>query len=333
MVDVTDTHDHSAKHNEKSAEQNIQTKHDAQLAEQLLELYDQEDNDLNLNQEPHELRFTDKISVVKSISKNVDQSGELFIVIRRGSPIGRILSIWKREVKNNPSALTQVVRVRILGEQGIDSGVIAREFFTETLRNIAVSLFRDGAPIDSTLNVQNGDFRACGQLVAASLAQGGPALKCLDESVYTLMVEAHKLFPQDFDANKHLMPADKKLLDSVRNDIITYSSTIIEHGYTGRIDDDNADQIINSMIVSIVSRRLVCVNEFMNGLQLFGLSKVIQKYPEACKEVFIMGSDDVDANYLFLLMYPEYSEDGTTLKQIEESIMGLFWIHRSNVLQ
>ena len=41
MVDLTDTH----KHNEKSAEQNIQTKHDAQLAEQLQELYDQDDND------------------------------------------------------------------------------------------------------------------------------------------------------------------------------------------------------------------------------------------------------------------------------------------------
>ena len=93
-----------------------------------------------MNQEPHELGFTDKMSVVRSISKNVDQSGELFIVIRRGSPIGRILSIWKREVKNNHSVLTQVVRVRILGEQGVDSGAIAREFFTETLRNIAISL-------------------------------------------------------------------------------------------------------------------------------------------------------------------------------------------------
>ena len=62
----------------------------------------------------------------------------------------------------------------------------------------------------------------------------------------------------------------------------------------------------------------------MKAFQLFGLSEVIQKYPEACKEIFIMGSDVVDANYLFSLMYPEYSEDGTTLKQIEESIMDLF---------
>ena len=100
MVDLMDTHDQAAKHNEKSAEQDIQTKHDAQLAEQLQEFYDQVDNDLNSNQETHELGFADKISVVRAISKNVDQSGELFIVIRRGSPIGRILSIWKREMKS-----------------------------------------------------------------------------------------------------------------------------------------------------------------------------------------------------------------------------------------
>ena len=125
-------------------------------------------------------------------------------------------------MKNNPSALTQVVRVRILGEQGIDCGAIARELFTETLRNIVISLFPEGAPIDSTLHVQKGDFCTCGQLVAASLTQGGPALNCLDESVYTLMSEAHKLCPQDFDANKHLMPADKRLLDSVRSDVTAY---------------------------------------------------------------------------------------------------------------
>ena len=33
MVDLTDTYDHAAEHNEKSAEQDIQTRHDAQLAE------------------------------------------------------------------------------------------------------------------------------------------------------------------------------------------------------------------------------------------------------------------------------------------------------------
>ena len=78
------------------------------------------------------------------------------------------------------------------------------------------------------------------------------------------------------------------------------------------------------MIDSIVSRRLVCVNEFLKGIEFFALTEVIQKYPEACKEIFIMGSDAVDANNLFSLMFPEYSEEVVTLKQIEESIMDLF---------
>ena len=68
------TCDHAAKHNVKSAKQDIQTKHDAQPAEHLQELYDQ-DNNLNWNQEPHKLGFTHRISVVKSVSKNVDQHG------------------------------------------------------------------------------------------------------------------------------------------------------------------------------------------------------------------------------------------------------------------
>ena len=40
MVDLTDTHDQPGNHYEKSAEQDIQTKHNAQLAEQLQEFYD-----------------------------------------------------------------------------------------------------------------------------------------------------------------------------------------------------------------------------------------------------------------------------------------------------
>ena len=62
----------------------------------------------------------------------------------------------------------------------------------------------------------------------------------------------------------------------------------------------------------------------MKGLQLFGLGEVIQKYLEACKENFVMVSDDVDANYLFSLMCPEYPGDGTTPKQIEKSVLGFF---------
>ena len=64
--------------------------------------------------------------------------------------------------------------VQYSGEAGIDSGAIAKEFLEDAADDIAATLFKDGVPVNSTHHVQNGCFRTCGELAAASLAQGGP---------------------------------------------------------------------------------------------------------------------------------------------------------------
>ena len=55
----------------------------------------------------------------------------------------------------------------------------------------------------------------------------------------------------------------------MQNNVTALSSTIIDHEYTVKTDD-HVEQIINSMVISIVSRQLVLVREFMEGLKLFG---------------------------------------------------------------
>ena len=139
MVNLTESHewhDHAAEHNKMSAQKDIQTKHyDAQITEELQELNDQE---------LHVLGLAHKISVVRSMSKNIDQSGESFIALRRRSPITRIISTWKREVRKPLQHDASCQSMYIPGEQGIPSGATAHEFFTETLRNIASSLFLKG---------------------------------------------------------------------------------------------------------------------------------------------------------------------------------------------
>ena len=63
------------------------------------------------------------------------------------------------------------VRVHFSGEEGIDSGAVAKEFLTSTLPNIGSVMFPGGKPFESTVHVQNnGIFKACGQVVASSLA-------------------------------------------------------------------------------------------------------------------------------------------------------------------
>ena len=71
----------------------------------------------------------------------------------------------------------------------------------------------DGKPVDLMHYVQNGNFRACGEIVAASLAQGGPAPSFfLDASVFDLMVST-SLSLQELDPEIHLTASDRVLLD------------------------------------------------------------------------------------------------------------------------
>ena len=59
---------------------------------------------------------------------------------------------------------------------------------SKTIPEIGRKFFPSGSPVDSTSNIGNGILVACGEIVATSLSQGGPAPKFLDESVYMLMV-------------------------------------------------------------------------------------------------------------------------------------------------
>jgi hypothetical protein len=89
-----------------------------------------------------------------------------------------------------------------MGKSGIDSGATAKEFFTLAISHIGSSMFSNEQPLDSTFHVQNGNFKACGEIAAVSIAQAGPPACFLAESVYNLMVDPN-----------------------------------VEHGYTGLIDN------------------------------------------------------------------------------------------------
>jgi hypothetical protein len=311
-----------------------QTELDAHLATQLQKMYDETesaesesitngvDNDGACAEV---IKLSNPCSVVQALTKNVDKSGQLFIVVRRGSPLFRVLAIWRRQVKNNPLSANQVLRVHFNGEQGIDSGAMALEFLTQTLPNIGSVMFPNGTPVDSTFHVQNENFLTCGQIVASSLSQGGPPPCFLDESVFNLMVELN-LRPNEIDELKHLTESDRVFLKSVQDDLTSHTDTIIDNGYTGVIDEMHSDQIIKSMIINIISKRLLYVREFMDGLKSFGLADIIQNHPESCRTLFVKCSQPskVDANFLFSILDPIYTLAGSSRRKVEESIMDFF---------
>ena len=105
--------------------------------------------------------ISDSSPVVTFLGKQVDQSSQLLVVTGRGAPLNRVLSIWSREVKKNSASVKQTVRFHFSGEQGIDPGALAKEFFTMSLPKIGSVIFPNGQPVYSTFNVQNGNFKAC----------------------------------------------------------------------------------------------------------------------------------------------------------------------------
>lgn len=269
----------------------------------------------------NETILTDHVSVIKELSTRVDNTGQFFMVVRRASSFTRRLNLWQRESKR--TSPEKCLRVHFTGEDGIDSGAMSKEFLAQAVLDMGNIMFAGGAPVNSTYNVQNGYFQSCGEIVAVSLAQGGPPPCFLEECVYDTLVNP------ETDLNnlneKHITPEERKMLESIQNDLASNYDTIVDHGYTGKIDQEHIGEISGSILISVVTKRQVYLKEFMRGLELYGLAEIIKHNPESCKSLFVRGSvEDVDANYVFSLMKPNFSLEGSSRKEIEESVMDSF---------
>ena len=94
--------------------------------------------------------------------------------------------------------------VHFVGEEGIDTGAIHREFLSKIISDISRKMFPNRASVDSMLNVHYGWFRMCGEIVVVSLVDGGPPPCFLDESVYKMLVDPRSVDIQNLNISKHL---------------------------------------------------------------------------------------------------------------------------------
>ena len=252
-----------------------------------------------------------------------DGTDSLYIVVRRKAQLERKLNLWKRAT--NKVTPEHTLRVKFIGEDGIDTGALAKEFLTETISDIKNKLFPDGSPIHSTNDIHNGNFRACGELVAASLAQGGPPPCFLDDKVYKTLVTDEDIDFTSPSLVEHLTSKEKEMLDQIKSDVLQFQDTIIDHGYTGQINQANADSIISSVVVCIISRRMLCLNEFRRGLNLFGLADIVSNHSQVIRSLFVSGQQiAVDADYMLSLIKPEFSDEGSSRRVEEEHMMDYF---------
>ena len=207
---------------------------------------------------------TDPASVVKVLQEKVVEDCHLFLTTRRGISLNRVIHLWQRERKTKPAEYK--VNIKYLGEEGIDTGALSREFFADVISDIAKIMFPNGSPVHSPLFIQNGNFRTVGEIVATTLAQSGPPPSFLEEATYDMLVNSN-VDLRSLDPEHHLTQPEREQIEKIKDDLVNYKDIIIDHGYTGPIKEDMMDDIIGSVVISIVSRKLLSLGEFMERLQ------------------------------------------------------------------
>lgn len=199
--------------------------------------------------------------VVKDLACKVNRSEQFFIVARPNAPISRILKLWQRQASK--SYVTNLLRVHYAGEDRIDSGAMSLEFLEKTIQDIALTVFPHGIPMESTSPVQCGNYRTCGEIVAVSLAQGGPPQFFLQQCSYDSI---YKSIDMMNIRDEHLRFNELELLAEVRYNCVKHTDLIADNGYTGPINVEHIEAIIGALKVSFVSKRMLYMNGFSIGL-------------------------------------------------------------------
>ena len=77
--------------------------------------------------EKHPVLFLTCEDMLRSLASGLDDSDQFFIVVRRGSSFQRQLKIWQQE--SNKKSPEKMLGVHFAGEDSIDTGGMAQEFF------------------------------------------------------------------------------------------------------------------------------------------------------------------------------------------------------------
>ncbi|XP_044175527.1 G2/M phase-specific E3 ubiquitin-protein ligase-like [Acropora millepora] len=122
---------------------------------------------------------------LKTLQQNVDSSKKTRISVRRKSMFQDYIEARKKKWFNS----RQTLKVTFIGEPAIDDGGPLQEFFTEVLKHIQYHLFPDGMPINSMTALAKNEFTVAGELMAASVVQGGPAPCFLSKEAFGYIVD------------------------------------------------------------------------------------------------------------------------------------------------
>ena len=173
------------------------------------------------------------------------------------------------------------------------------------------------------LDVHNNNISGCVQIAVVYLANGGPVPNLFHENIFNLMVTKNNTdLLKSTELERYFVPDEHECFSQIKTNPIEYSDFILENGYTGDINVENVDNILGAIVVSISSRGILYFNEFLRGLELFGMKETLLENKTLLRSLFINYFDTaVNANCVFSLVEPTFSKEGSFRKKVEEKML------------
>ncbi|XDV25294.1 hypothetical protein PO909_029234 [Leuciscus waleckii] len=261
--------------------------------------------------------------VIRYAEAQINTTNTFEICVSRDNMVERGLKLWKRQKTGSP---VNPLKITFLGEPGVDTGALRKEFLSTMVAGIEKRLFEGDAkkgkmPKYSLNDLDNELFKVAGQIFAVSIAQGGPAPRFMQEWCYEYLATGNIKGNDVHDTE--ISPLIKMIEDA--SDLSNYTKEILECGYTGPINIDHKKSILRALALHITTKRIPMLQQLREGLEIYDLIKVMQRKPQECHNLFVIGyNDKVDSHYILSHLAPEMSPTGST-KQVKESkIMEFF---------
>ncbi|KAF6721773.1 G2/M phase-specific E3 ubiquitin-protein ligase, partial [Oryzias melastigma] len=263
--------------------------------------------------------------VLHHLSKQVNKNMEFKLCVdREGLPDRGILQ-WQRKKSSSPAGTLKVVYI---GEAGVDTGAMKREFLTDMISGIENRFF-EGAetqgknPKYSLTDLDNENFRTVGEIMAVSIAQGGPAPAFLKEWCNRFL--CHGEIDLGSLSKKDVTDRESSFLITRVTDaqsLMLLADDISDCGYTSHIKPETKKSIIRAIILHSTTRLIPMLQQLRKGMELYGLVKQMEMYPDACHPLFVPGNIVMpDADFIMMSCEAQFSERGTSRERSERRIL------------
>uniref|UniRef100_A0A8C5F8G8 HECT domain-containing protein n=1 Tax=Gadus morhua TaxID=8049 RepID=A0A8C5F8G8_GADMO len=224
------------------------------------------------------------------VKEQIDCSKTFNICVARDGMVERGLKLWKRRKNGGP---VNPLKVSFLGEPGVDTGALKKEFLSTMVAGIEKRLFegeseKGKVPKYSLNDLDNELFKVAGEIFGVSIAQGGPAPRFMQEWCYHYLITGN--LKTDGVHDTELSPLIKTIEDA--SDLSLYIEEILDCGYTGQINIDHKESILRAIVLHVTTKRRPMLQQMREGLEVYNLIKVMQTKPNECRNLFVVGDDD-----------------------------------------